>query len=386
MIKMLTATTNQIDDPQAAAAELAAQIKPEHLLKNSVGIISCFYEFSENETLKLISEAFPFDIIGCTAMGSATNKQCGTEQLSLCVLTSEEERFSAVFSEELTKENLPLAIGKVYNDAAAKLAAEANLVFALAPISNEIMGDVVLKNLDKISGGKPIFGTLSNETSPTYEKAKVFFNGQISQNKMAVILIHGNINVRFYCTAISQENIQKQAAVVTKSDGYFLREINNIPLFQYLESIGVNMNGLAAVTTLPFLVDYNDGAKPVALSMYSISEEGGNLGGEVPVGAKILFAEADRESVLATAQATLQQVLEDVKKNGANGVIAIPCFTRCLLLSPNYDEEMKKSMEILGGAVPLYLCYSGGEICPVYDGSGRPVNRFHNFTYTAIVF
>jgi hypothetical protein len=158
-----------------------------------------------------------------------------------------------------------------------------------------------------------------------------------------------------------------------------------VPLKEYLISIGVKTYGFAATTTLPFLVDYGDGAKPVALSMYSISSDGAYLGGKVPVGAKILFAEADYNSVLETAEITLKKVLEDVKTNGANGIFAIPCFTRLLLLSPELEEEMKKTKEMIGGAAPFMLCYSGGEMCPVYSEKKGLVNRFHNLTYTVMV-
>ncbi|MDR1124416.1 MAG: FIST C-terminal domain-containing protein [Elusimicrobiota bacterium] len=387
MIKMLNAISSKIDEPEAAAAELLEQIKSHGgLLKNSVGIIACYYEFTETDILDLLHKNLQFDIIGTTVMGSATNAGCGMEQISLCVLTSDDISFSTSFSEVITKDNIEPTVKQAYAQARAKLDGEPSLIFALAPISREAMGDAVLQGLDSACGGIPIFGTLSNETSLTYENASILYNGEKHQNKMAMILMRGEIKPRFYCTAISDKNIQKQAAVVTDSDGYFLKTINNIPLEEYLKTIGVQIYGLAAVTTLPFLVDYGDGAKPVALSMYSISSEGAYLGGKVPVGAKILFAEADSDSVIETAEITLKKVLDDVRQNGANGIFAIPCFTRCLLLSPESEKEMIKTKELIGGAAPFMLCYSGGEICPVYGKDGKIINRFHNLTYTAMVF
>jgi hypothetical protein len=384
---MLNAGSSKIDDPEAAAVELLEQIKSQgSLLKNSVGIIACYYEFAETNIVDLLREELPFDIIGCTVMGSAVNSQYGMEQISLCVLTSDDISFSTSFSEVITKDNIEQTVSRAYAQARAKLDGDPSLVFMFAPISGDVMGDAVLKCLDAACGGVPIFGTLSNETSPTYENACVFHNGDKHPNKMAMVLARGPINPRFYSTAISDKNIQKQAAVVTDSDGYFLKTINNVPLQEYLKTIGVQTYGLASVTTLPFLVDYNDGAKPAALSMYSITSEGGHLGGKVPVGAKILFAEADYNSVLETAEITLKKALEDVRKNGANGIFAIPCFTRCLLLAPNSEIEMAKTKELIGGAAPFILCYSGGEICPVYGKDGKTLNRFHNLTYTIMVF
>jgi len=46
MIKSIIATTLEIDDAEAAVNDILSGIKPETgLLKNSLGIISCFSEF-----------------------------------------------------------------------------------------------------------------------------------------------------------------------------------------------------------------------------------------------------------------------------------------------------------------------------------------------------
>jgi hypothetical protein len=120
--------------------------------------------------------------------------------------------------------------------------------------------------------------------------------------------------------------------------------------------------------------------------MYAITEDGALCGGEMPVGAEIAFAEVDYNSVMDTAELTLQRALADAAENGANGIIAIPCFSRSLVISPNSGAEMEKSVELVGDAVPFALIYSGGELCPMYNGAGGLVNRFHNLTYTLMVF
>ena len=57
-----------------------------------------------------------------------------------------------------------------------------------------------------------------------------------------------------------------------------------------------------------------------------------------------------------------------------------------LTLRPNVEAEIVKSLEIIGDKVPFSLIYSGGEICPVYNQQRGVVNRFHNLTYTLVVF
>jgi hypothetical protein len=387
VIKLLNARTSEIDDPEEAVREILSQIDLEGgLLKNSVGIVACYYEFIETGVISALCERLPFDVVGCTVLGSATNEQGSLEQLSLAVLTSDDVTFSTSFSTPISKDNIIEPVTEAYRQARGRLAGDPSFIFVLGPIMTDVSGEVIMKQLDAISGSAPIFGTLSNDTSLSYENSRTFRNGESHQYKVALLLMHGEVNPRFFVTAISEKNIQKQAAIVTESDGYLLKRVNNMPLLEYLGTIGVQDNGLAAVTTLPFMVDYGDGTKPVAMSMYAITPEGAYCGGEMPVGASIVFAEVDYNSVIETAEKTIRQALEDAEKNGANGILSIPCFTRSLVLSPHSEDEMAKTIDLIGRKIPFMLIYSGGEICPVYNARHETVNRFHNLTYTLVIF
>jgi hypothetical protein len=63
----------------------------------------------------------------------------------------------------------------------------------------------------------------------------------------------------------------------------------------------------------------------------------------------------------------------------------MPCLTRSLMISPNTEDEMRKTASMLNGRVPFMLLYSQGGICPVHTESGALVNRFHNYTYPLVV-
>jgi hypothetical protein len=382
---MFNAFTNEIDDPDVAVEEITSQLKDKKLLKNTIGIIGCHFEFVENGTINALCDALPFELIGCAVQGSAVNSSGGMEQLSLTVLTSDDLIFTSAISEPIFSENAEDSIAKVYADA-EKSGIKPSLIFALGPITTDVSGDRMLKKLDQLSGGIPIFGTLSNDTSLKYESSYVFLNNEQHLRKMVLLFLHGDINPRFYTTAIATRNIQQQNAVVTESTGYLVTKINNIPLMEYFNKIGVQTSRLAAVSMLPFLVDFGDGTLPAAYSMYAISEEGAYCGSAIPVGSLITFAEIDYSSVMETAEITLRAALADIEKNGANGMIAIPCFTRSLVIIPNTEDEIKKSLEIVGDKVPFTLIYSGGELCPTYNKEHEIVNRFHNLTYTVMVF
>jgi hypothetical protein len=200
-------------------------------------------------------------------------------------------------------------------------------------------------------------------------------------------MIHGNMKPRFHTVGVSQSNVQRQYGTVTDSDGYTLKGINNLSLHEYFVSIGIAIERLKAITMLQFLVDFGDGTEPAAYSMYSISEHGALCGGKIPVGAKITFVNIDRDGVMETGKRAVTEALADAEQNGADGIIAIPCFSRSLVLSPNTEDEINQSVALVGDKFPFSLIYSGGEICPVCkEGHEGFVNRFHNLTYTLMVF
>ncbi|MDR2705172.1 MAG: FIST C-terminal domain-containing protein [Planctomycetaceae bacterium] len=386
MITMFNVFTNKIDDPDIAIEKITEQLKNKKLLKNTVGIIACHYEYVENGVIDTLSKMLPFELIGCVVQGSAINGNGGLEQLSLTVLTSDDITFTSAISEPIFPENVDTAMENVYAEA-AKSGNDPSFIFVLGPITTDVSGSMILKKIIQMSDNKiPVFGTLSNDTALQYEYSYVFRNDEYHVRKLILLFLHGNFQPRFYTTSVATRNIQQQNAVVTDSVGYLVKKINNLSVLEYFQTIGVQASELAAVSMLPFLVDFGDGTIPAAYSMYGISEQGAYCGGEIPVGSLIAFAEIDYNSVMETAENALHQAFEDIEKNGANGMIAIPCFTRSLIILPNMEDEIKKSIEIVGNRIPFSLIYSGGEICPTYNKQHEIVNRFHNLTYTIMVF
>jgi hypothetical protein len=386
MLTVITAGTNSIDDLDVAREEILSQLKDKTLLKNSVGMIACHYDYVEQDVVKAISEALPFDIIGCSTIGSAVNGSGSMEHLTLTVLTSDDVFFSTVMSDTISKDDFETPIEKAYAVAKDALGQPPAFIFAFGPVMGDVAGDQMLGKLNQVNGGLPVFGTLSCDSSPGCPQSYVFKNGESDRSKMALLLLGGNLHPRFYVTAIAQRNIQQNNAVVTGAEGYLVTSINEMPVLDYFATLGITTSKLASITMIPFLVDFGDGTEPVAYSMYDISEKGVYCGGAIPKGSKITFAEVDMSSVMETAEATLRKALDDAEKNGANGIVAIPCMARSLVLSPNVEAEIVKSLEIIGSKLPFMLIYSGGEICPLYNQQHGIINRFHNLTYTSVVF
>ena len=59
---------------------------------------------------------------------------------------------------------------------------------------------------------------------------------------------------------------------------------------------------------------------------------------------------------------------------------------RSVTLGIDQRAEGEKVRELIDGKMVYQLCYSGGEICPVYDENGKTTNRFHNFSFVVCIF
>jgi hypothetical protein len=385
---MRNACTSEIDDVDNAVAEILQQLDLEKsLLKNSVGILGCNGEYIELGAVEELCKRLPFEVIGCTTLASSVQGKYGSELLSLSVLTSDDVTFSTACTGPLTGgvTEVRNALKSAYDQARAKLPGEPSFIVAAFPIVTEVGGAAVLKELDNLCGEVPIFGILSIDQMLRLEKSFTVWNGESHHLSLAMILMQGNVNPKFRLTAFPEKNIQKQKALVTEADGCLLKKVNDMSFLEYLATLGLTKeNTLDAIGSVPLLVDYGSGTKPVALGIYDITPEGYALcGGETPVGATLSTGLIDYEGVMETAELSVKNLKD---QDGVNGVLMFPCMSRAQMISPNSMDEIKKVIDVLGTETPYMLCYAGGEVCPIYGEDGKTYNHFHNYTFTACVF
>ncbi|MDR2665828.1 MAG: hypothetical protein LBC21_06080, partial [Oscillospiraceae bacterium] len=60
MLRAQTAFTQELDDPQAAAAEILSQLDLAALPENNVGIVTFYQDAHETGVLEAITKALPF--------------------------------------------------------------------------------------------------------------------------------------------------------------------------------------------------------------------------------------------------------------------------------------------------------------------------------------
>ena len=383
MIQMMTAFTTEVDEVDDALTGLLEQIDLTALRKNSVGLITCHFDFTSTSLFTQLREKLPFDIIGMTTLASANRHGSSMYALSLTVLTSDDVSFQTQVTAPLDAENYHGEITAAYNRAAEKLPGPPAMVLGFFPYVNTLSGAFMVSSLDSACGGVPVWGSLATNIDVSFERCHAFLNNEQGLNVLAMLLVHGPMDPGFFVVAIPRQKIRENRGMITKSSGCVLYEINGIPALEYFDSIGVVILKDSPIVT-PLLVYYEGASEPVALGVYMVGDDGSlNCGGEMPQGAMIAAGEISPEGILSTAGECVNRLLKSGKKDGA---LMLPCVTRYVMLSPNQNSEMERVAEMMNGAMPYMLGYSGGEVCPVRDESGKWQNHFHNYTFSACAF
>jgi hypothetical protein len=387
---MLTAVTEEIDEIDDAVSEILGQLRlEEELLRFSAGLIACDYEFIESGVVAALCGRLPFDVAGITTLGVAGRGKCGSALLSLSVLTSNEVRFSGAVSDPITEENFEAVVAGVYKKVAGDSPAKPSFMLAFPPNVPPGIGSPLFEELNKISRETfgafiPLFGALSCDQGLEYTKSKTIWNGVSAPNSMALIFMYGDVEFEFFISTIAGNDISKQYGVITESEGNILKKVNDLPLTDYLDTLGLPLSSINIAATIPFVVNYRDGTQIAARALYRISPEGYAVcGGEMPMDATIAIGRLNYHNVIESAA----RVAEEMRNAASSGAVLIySCLTRNLMLGLNSDDEMRKIISLLDNAMPYQIAYSAGEICPVKSGGGELVNRFHNFTLTACMF
>ena len=383
-MRMLNAWTLEVDEPQLAIAEIKEQLDlANQLQKHAAGFITCSYDFVETGMVEAICQALPFAVVGCTTLSNGVNNQAVPMLLCLSVLTADDCQFSTVLSEPLTGD-LDSIVGQAWKSAQAGLDLAPGLVIPFMPLIATVGGELILNALDNVAQ-IPVFGTIAcDHDTAQYSNTFTIYNGICSRDSMAMLVVAGNITPRFVVTSTSEQNLQKQKAIITSSHGSVMREVNNIPTHEYLKTLGFMPGpggGVDALSSIPFVVDYQDGTQPVARAIYRLNEDGSAIcGGVMPEGSSLSIGRMDVPDILFTAEQSLTKL---IAHKDINGIIMFPCLGRNMILGMEPLAEVEKVQEAIGNKLPWHLAYSGGEICPVYDESGATFNRFHNFTFIA---
>jgi hypothetical protein len=375
MIRSFTATTREVDDVQVATAEILNAINPErNLLKNSLGVISCFSEFAETGVLAAICEALPFDCIGATTCICSAGGQTDQILFAITVFTSDDCSFDTI----------SIPVGENYDDSISNSLSKKlqnnderpSLMLGYFPLINTISGDMLLTAIDKTTGGIPLFGTVAVDHKIDYSTAMTIHNGKGYREAVVLGMIYGPVNYSFEIASLNEDKIRKQRAIITSSDGNILISVNGKAALEYLEEIGLQREELlAGLGILPLVIDHKDGTKPIARAVFAITPNGNAVcGGAMPINATLAIGRVDMVDVLSTTEKNFKPMVE---RNCT--VLSYSCIARYIALGVNQGAEAEKIADLARDMRYLFAI-SGGEMCPLFDASGNLKNYFHNYT------
>ncbi len=383
MIKMYTARTSEIDEIDVAINEIKSQIDFTALKKHSGGLIFCHIDFVDSGMVAALCKKMPFNVIGMTSMAGADEHGYGLYDLTLTVLTSDEVSFTAGMTGSINPDNYTSEIDQLYGRLQALAGSDPAMIFTFMPYMRDVAGYEVVSAMDAVCRGIPLWGSITNSIDFTYETVQTVCNGEALPAGVAMMLVNGPVEPKFVVSSLPERNIASRRALVTKSDRAVLREINDLPVLEYLANIGLVITK-ENITATPLMVYYNEGVEPVALGFYTLFEDGSVLtGGEMPVGTSFAVGSIDAEGIFESVEAGLKQILEHKDRQAT---LLLPCVTRYIMLAPDQEGELRLIHEQLSKASsPFMMGYSGGEICPMRGPDGKYHNRFHNYSFCACI-
>ena len=392
MVKSVSLQTSIIDDMNLAVNDLESQLKEKlPLLRNSVGIVQCDPEFIEAGIMPPLYDALGIPLVGGTTVSIATNNEIGNHMFSLMVLTSNDIEFCAGHTTGLV-EDYESAIVKSMQpvlDASGKPPRLA-LLFPTVTDNESLPGDCYVEAVEKVCGNVPVFGTMSvDDALREFNRSMSVYNGEVFRREATYVLMFGeNLSPRFFVATVpKQADLGESGAVVTKSDGHIVQEINNMLAVKYYESVGLAENGSLkpGVYFVPFLVTKEDEegvSRTFVRALLDFDENGyASFRGKIPEGATLSVASLNSEDILDATAGVVRQIADT---DDTQAVLVFSCIIRQLSIGSDPLKELAQIKDTLRRDVAFIASYSGGEIAPIgCDVRGKSINAFHNYSLIA---
>ncbi|MDR2110285.1 MAG: FIST C-terminal domain-containing protein [Spirochaetaceae bacterium] len=382
MINLLTACTSDVDDTDAAIRDILEQLDIRYrLLKNTVGLLFCHLDFIKSGAVEAVYGALPFEVVGCTTLGAAVPGAMGDIVLTLTVLTSDDVEFHTRLSDPLT-EDQENRISRCYREAAAAPQIPPSLILIFIPSLYNLAGDTVVGVLNRESRGTPIFGAGALDADTKIRTPKTFYGGRAYADRMPILLLSGNLKPKFFIDSVWKHDIHSQKVLITAAEGNRIISVENMPAADYVRKIGlIPEEAQDLLFVFPLAIDAGGGAPLSICIIYTINDDGSlTCSANIPAGSTLRISSPGSGAILKTAKNITDAVKrENSGRPGQTPLLIFSCFSRSVAQTNPHDE-----MEMIQGELentgPSYIfIYTGGEICPIYDKTGLPVNQYHNY-------
>ena len=400
-MKSATAITYELDDIAAAAEELITQIKRKlSFCKNTAAILYGQPDMEIGKLTSVISSELGCYVIGGTTAAGALLTNEGYHELSvvLHVFSDDSCLFAAAISDPLVTDP-EKEIARTYKKAYRILkeqdaAAEPNMVICAATIVQSIASDSILENISEMCGRLPVFGFNAADDFE-FNKQQVYLNGISGGDRLAILLISGNIKPVFQTANLAGKHALEKR-LVTKARDNVICEIEGKPAFEYIKEFPFIGDHTTALFNYQFFVEmqndaYNDGI-PVSRALNTYNKETGEVTcfANVPENSYIGLLYCDGNDVATTCETGTRELVEKIKTNESgyeySTVLIATCSLRNMFLADMRETEGKLISELLPSGLAVSGLYAFGEIAPTSVCGSKAVNRFHNATFTLCAF
>jgi hypothetical protein len=386
MIKVLTAYTEEIDDVEAAVSSLLEQLAPEkNLLKNSIALIHCYYEFIESGVVEELDKRLGIPTFGTTTMALGVPGYVGDMALSVTALTSDDIRFSSGVSDPASPGTIAKTVSDLYKKATAGFDEKPSLLFAFPPMLKEEGGggDIFVSELEKASGGGiPLFGTLPITNQSNEMMSRVLYRGKDYDSSTVLAAFYGDVKPEFYTVAVTEKALNTKRAKITGVKLNVLESINDIPVERYLESLGLSV--VSILKNMPIVIYEEDGSKVFRVGLSAQDDRSLLLTGIAPKNAEISFSSITNTDIVEATEQLMQSIIKN--KNLENrGILIYVCCSRFWILGPQWREEPEMVASLIGNSIPWHFVYSGGEVFPSVLETGKVANHLQNYSVIVCV-
>ena len=382
MVSLHTAHTLEADDAEYAIAEILDQLQLEsNQKKYSAGTIFCHTDFTNSGVAQAIAERMPFDVVGSTFVSAMTPDMDDHLMLVFNLFTSDDVEISALKIDNIAQ---PGSASEAYRNTFSAYTPSPGLIMSYFPMIIPRSIDSILDELDSVSGGAPVYGGLAADTASEYDLWQVLYNGEAARDMAVSLFFFGDVHPQFFTSNMTTKYVQTEKSVITKSEGNILMEVNDKPFIEYLKDNGFGENVTASeFGSTPLLIDFCDGTPPVPRFVSALTPEGHTIiAGEAPVGSLLSLGSIDYAHVIRVTE----EVMKTAVSSGTKGLMLIhPCASNYLLMGAGVESQKEIIRRYIGNEYRYTVGYSGGEVCPVYDKSGKRVNRFHNYTFVLCI-
>lgn len=340
MVKLKVCHSEHVDT-KYALKEIVDEVKliPNEQIK--AAIVFADIEFDLEEIRSNLTSNFPdIKIVGGTSYGEMSST-LGWREDSLVVGFLYGDEFSVNtfsvedISQDLGKKLAPQFSSKEDNDD-AKLCILVSDAFSIG-------GETIIKNVrEYLPREIPIIGGMSADQW-TFIETKQISEKSVYTNGLVGLIVSGNFNVGI-STSTGWEPKGKKA-IVTKSEGNVVSEINNIPALDFYAQTFGTKNGTFGEYPLAMYIEGKVAYFRAPLK-WDIESGVMTFAGAVPEGSEVAISTTTREQALKASIESTEEACAELQGE-PDWAFVTSCAARRQLLGTQAELEIKNTLSVI---------------------------------------